>query len=56
VSPPGRRPPIGPVLSSIATLLAEWWLGFDATEADEPQDGFAPDGVSSLTGPEADEP
>jgi hypothetical protein len=33
-----RHPPIGPVLSSIATLLAEWWLGFPVTEASDPED------------------
>lgn len=33
-----RRPPIGPVLSGVATLLAEWWLGYDVTEASRPSD------------------
>jgi hypothetical protein len=38
VSQSERRPPIGPVLSSIATILAEWWLGFPVTEASDPED------------------
>jgi hypothetical protein len=43
-----RRPPIGPVLRGIADLLAEWWLGFNATEAAEPLDAVAPDTPSHL--------
>jgi hypothetical protein len=44
-----RRPPIGPVLSAIADLLAAWWLGFDGvTEADPPPDLGVPDDASEL--------
>jgi hypothetical protein len=44
-----RRPPIGPVLSQMATLLAEWWLGFTVTQAEDPSDGIVPDDPSELT-------
>ena len=40
-----RRPPIGPVLRGIADLLAEWWLGFNATE---PLDAVVPDDPAEL--------
>ena len=42
-----RRPPIGPVLRRIADLLAEWWLGFNATE---PLDAAVPDDPPKLAG------
>jgi hypothetical protein len=50
-----QRPPIGPVLSSIATILAEWWLGFPVTEASDPEDrGGEPLTVGDITRHSAD--
>jgi hypothetical protein len=43
-----RRPPIGPVLSAIADLLAGWWLGFGTARAEEPHDLDVPDDASEL--------
>lgn len=48
-APGERRPPIGPVLASIADLFAAWWLGFETTEASEPPDDLVPDDISELT-------